>query len=605
MVIFSLMVATAVYFDTKNYNTQKKNNDMAIADNVFESNINFEKISLLQTVVAIKSNTEYIKIFKEGDRQKLLKATEGLFGELKNKHNITHFYFITPDKKCFLRVHKPQQYGDIINRVTLAKAIERQQEFSALEMGKNFFSLRAVSPIFDNGRLLGYVEIGREIDHFFGLFKKQTGFDVSLLLDKKYVERYAIVSDTKLAPSGKTVGEFVILNSSNSKLAESLINAQKEIFGDISIGDKNYFCYSKEIYDVSGEKVGKLLVSSDNTEIYKAASRQYVFIIILTLVAVLLMGYIVKVGIDREILRPLEKIRNGVVGFFDFIRGDANTVEYIEPMQNNEIGSIANTLNASMEETVQILDENRKNEAYLLQKSRVIALGEMISNIAHHWRQPLNAISIAAQDMRYAKADGELSDKYLEDSISNIVETSRHLSITLDRFGQFYKEPKNKDDFCVEDEIARTVEFFRDIHTDFEAKEIAIDFSTKHKHMIKNYKNELAQAVLNILRNSQEAIVGRNIENGLITIGVSQTQDSIEINILDNGGGVEDGQMEKIFDPYYTTKYKANDVGLGLYLSKMMVEKNMGGTLTAQNYQDGLKMQIRLPLAHDSNRSAF
>ena len=133
------------------------------------------------------------------------------------------------------------------------------------------------------------------------------------------------------------------------------------------------------------------------------------------------------------------------------------------------------------------------------------------------------------------------------------------------------------------------------IHKTIEAKEIAIDFSTKHKHMIKNYKNELAQAVLNILRNSQEAIVGRNIENGLITIGVSQTQDSIEINILDNGGGVEDGQMEKIFDPYYTTKYKANDVGLGLYLSKMMVEKNMGGTLAAQNYQDGLKMQIRLP----------
>jgi len=602
MATFSLAIVGAIYFDTQKYNNQQKKHDMLVADNVFESNMNFEKNSLLQTLEAIKSNKEYIRVFKEGDKQKLLNVTENLFKELKAKHDITHFYFITPDKKCFLRVHKPRQYGDIINRITLAKAAERQKEFCALEMGKNFFSLRAVTPVFEDGKLLGYIEIGREIEHFFGLFKKQTGLELSLLLDKKYVERYSAVNGTELVPSGKSAGDFVILNSSDANLAQSLINTKKITntqngnLGDISLGDRNYFCYSKEILDASGEVAGKILVSSDNTEIYKAASRQYFFIVILTFAAVLMIGYVIKIGVDREVMRPLEKIRKGVVNFFDFIRGDSKVITYIEPMQDNEIGSIANKLNESMEETVQILDENKKNEAYLLQRSRVIALGEMISNIAHHWRQPLNAISIAAQDMRYAKADGELNDKYLEDSISKIVEISRHLSITLDRFGQFYREPKSKDDFCIEDEIVKTIEFFKDIHANPDAKDISISFAPKHRHTVKNYKNEFSQAVLNILRNSQEAIIKHGTKDGFIEVEVLEVKDGIEIDISDNGGGIDGAQMERIFDPYYTTKYKTNDVGLGLYLSKMMVEKNMNGELTAQNYGKGLKMRIYLPL---------
>lgn len=602
MAIFLFIVMGAVYIDAKNHYAQKKQQSMAVADSIFESNMDFEKTSLLQTLIAVKNNTEYLKAFKEGDRQRLLAVTESFFGELKSKHNITHFYFITPDKKCFLRVHKPEQYGDTIERATLTKAIEKQGEFVSLEMGKNFFSLRAVTPVFYKGELLGYMEIGREIDDFFPLFKKQTGFDISLLLDNEYIEKYKRTTGTQLVPDGNSVGGFLILNSSNPKLTDLIvrdINIKETAvgsFNDFWIEDRAYSCYSKELCDASGEAVGRLFVSFDNTELHDAVNKQYIFILALTLLVAISMAYGIRIAVKKEVLKPIEKIRNGVMNFFNFIRGDTKTIRYIEPMENNEIGSIGNMLNENMEETIQILEENKKNEAYLLQRSRVIALGEMISNIAHHWRQPLNIIAVSAQDIRYTKDEGELTDEYLESTIKKIVDTTKSLSATLNKFGHFYRQPKNKESFCVEEEVGKSIEFFKEINVE---STVDIKFEPELHHTIKNHKSELSQAVLNILKNSYEAITKQNIQNGEIAVSVSASGKSVKIAISDNGGGVDAKKIDNIFDPYFTTKYKSNDVGLGLYLSKMMIEKNMGGVLTAQNDKDGLKIVIELPLSKE------
>ncbi len=139
---------------------------MSIAESTLETNMNFEKTSLLQTLLAVKSNCEFIRIFKSKNKDALLAAAKPFFDEIKAKHQITHFYFITPDKKCFLRVHKPEQYGDTIERITLKGAMESKAEFAGLEMGRNFFSLRAVTPVYDEGELVGYVELERDRPFF-------------------------------------------------------------------------------------------------------------------------------------------------------------------------------------------------------------------------------------------------------------------------------------------------------------------------------------------------------------------------------------------------------------------------------------------------------
>lgn len=600
VLLFCLLVAVAIYWSTESFTKQRLEYDMSIAESTLETNMNFEKTSLLQTLLAVKSNREFVRIFKTKNKEALLAATKPFFDEIRAKHQITHFYFISPDKKCFLRVHKPEQYGDTIERVTLKGAIESKAEFVGLEMGRNFFSLRAVTPVYDNGELVGYVELGREIDHFFPNFKRQTGFDISLVLDGQYIESYKKSMKSEIVPDGERVGSFVILNSSNAALAKDILlnskntDFQKVGFEDVGIGDRDYFCYHKKAKDARGEYAGIFLITAEHTALHQTAHRQYLFIFVSMFVAVLLLAYVIRRGIEKEILVPIGKIRAGIVNFFAYIRGDAQNITYIEPMQNNEIGAIGMTLNESMEETIQILEENKRNEAYLLQKSRVVALGEMIANIAHHWRQPLNVISITAQDMLFAKKEGDFDDEYIDASVRRITDTARDLSGTLDRLRNFYGQKSFKEEFCVEDEIRNTLAFFGDY---LENSNIDIEFDTDKEHIVKNYKNELSQTLLSILQNSKEAIEAKKGGHGQITIKVYEKNKTVAVSIVDNGGGMDEKTLHQIFDPYFSTKFKSNDVGLGLYLAKVSVEKNMGGMLVAKKVKDGLEMVIELPIS--------
>lgn len=599
ILLLSILAAAVLYLNMKSISEEKNGYNISIANNVFETNMNFEKASLLQTLIAVKSNPVFINAFVSGDRKKLFSVTKPFFDEIKAKHKITHFYFISPDKKCFLRVHKPEEFGDTIWRTTLQRAAERGSEYVGLEMGMNFFSLRAVTPIYDNnGNLLGYIELGREIDHFFELFKRQTNFDISLLMDDRYVRHYEADKGVKLKPHGHRVGGFTVLNSSDIKLTENIIpkiqvgGAEEKTFDDVKIGEKHYFCYSRSISDANGDIAGYLLISFDNTKIRHDIAKQYIVMLIMAVVIAVLTAVFVRYGIDREILKPLEKIRGGVVNFFDYIRGETDKLNYIEPMQNNEIGFIANSLNESMEETVNILAENKKNEVFYFQQSRVNALGEVISNIGHHWRQPLNAISIMAQDLKYAKAANELTDEYLNTMVGRITDIAKALSKTIDDLRLFYRPSSVKEEFAIEEEVQKVVNFFEVRYAELGIK---IEYSFDFKHPITAYKNEFSQVLIHILKNSEEAIVANRVANGKIEIKTSEVDEWLMVSVSDNGGGIDPGALEKIFDPYFTTKHKAIDVGLGLYLSKTMVEKNMGGILRAENIENGLRIEMLLP----------
>ncbi|HOI83500.1 MAG TPA: HAMP domain-containing sensor histidine kinase, partial [Campylobacterales bacterium] len=163
---------------------------------------------------------------------------------------------------------------------------------------------------------------------------------------------------------------------------------------------------------------------------------------------------------------------------------------------------------------------------------------------------------------------------------------------TLDRLRNFYGQKSFKEEFCVEDEIRNTLAFFGDY---VENSNITIEFHTDKEHMVKNYKNELSQTLLSILQNSKEAIETKKGGQGQITIKVYEKNKTIAVSVVDNGGGMDEKTLHQIFDPYFSTKFKTNDVGLGLYLAKVSVEKNMGGRLVAKKIKDGLEMVIELP----------
>ncbi|MEO5356439.1 MAG: PAS domain S-box protein [Nitrospirae bacterium YQR-1] len=254
-------------------------------------------------------------------------------------------------------------------------------------------------------------------------------------------------------------------------------------------------------------------------------------------------------------------------------------------------------LNKNLETMVAVETEKRRvHEQMLIQQSKMASMGEMIGLIAHQWKQPINAVGLKVQDLQDSYAYGEVNDKY----IGNLVDSTMHqidfMAKTIDDFRNFFIPSKKKVLFDVKTAIEELLSMFISVFS-----KSNIDVSVKaDKYQIlpvKGYPNELKQVILNILNNSRDAIVSRkkNIPEikGNIEISINNNEDKskVTVSIIDNGGGIPDDIIDKIFEPYFTTKEKEG-TGIGLYMSKTIIETNMGGTLQVKNIADGVEFMI-------------
>ncbi|MGE4295756.1 MAG: ATP-binding protein [Campylobacterales bacterium] len=252
-------------------------------------------------------------------------------------------------------------------------------------------------------------------------------------------------------------------------------------------------------------------------------------------------------------------------------------------------------LNASLEErTARALSELREKDAILLKQSRHAALGEMIGNIAHQWRQPLNALAIIVQDLEEAYKYGELDEARIRETAGRSMLLINYLSTTIDDFRNFFRAEKEKKPFVVQEAVTQSIELVEAAMRNHNI-EIAQKFDTRPAEAI-GFGNEFAQALVNILTNAKDAIVERGIENGRIEVAVKKEEGRIAVTVRDNGGGIDETIVEKIFDPYFTTKHQAQGTGIGLYMTKMIIERNMGGEIGVRNVEGGAEFRITLPL---------
>jgi signal transduction histidine kinase len=212
----------------------------------------------------------------------------------------------------------------------------------------------------------------------------------------------------------------------------------------------------------------------------------------------------------------------------------------------------------------------------------------MINNIAHQWRQPLNLISLIVQGLPECK---DMSQAELDQEVERIMVVILHMSQTIDDFRHFFRQDKEKTRFTANQTVAKTVELITPGLTD---KGISISVSEQSEVTIFGYSNEYAQVLLNILSNAKDVLVERNVAEPRIDISISGTDDLSVVTIVDNGGGISADVMPRIFDPYFTTKNKMHGTGIGLYMSKIIIEQNMGGSLTAQNVDGGVAFRIEM-----------
>ena len=239
------------------------------------------------------------------------------------------------------------------------------------------------------------------------------------------------------------------------------------------------------------------------------------------------------------------------------------------------------------------LERSQLKDKTMLHQSKLAQMGEMISMIAHQWRQPLSAISSNSSDL-LMKVMLERYDKdYFSLKLEKIDELSQFLSKTIDDFRGFYKEDKEK----VEIEFSKMVEGSLNIvSTSIENRNIKIITNFRCENKVNTYSNEVRQVILNLIKNAEDILLENKIREPFISLKTytDSTYSFLEVN--DNGGGIPDYVMEKIFDPYFSTKTQKDGTGLGLYMSKTIIEEHCDGLLSVSNNNNGALFTIRLAL---------
>jgi len=260
-------------------------------------------------------------------------------------------------------------------------------------------------------------------------------------------------------------------------------------------------------------------------------------------------------------------------------------------------------LNESKIEIMSIVDlsELKSKDKLIAEQSKLAAMGEMIGNIAHQWRQPLNTISTAASGIKLLEECNALTDEDLDESLEGIIKSAKYLSQTIDDFKDFLKGDKEKTKFNLKDNIKKDLSILDGM---LKSSHIQVIETLDSTLELFSYDNELSQGIINILSNANDAFKQSNEENMYIFISTYIKNNHAIIEIKDNAGGIPESIISKVFEPYFTTKHKSLGTGLGLYMTQQIIKQNIKGQIKVENktftYENkrylGANFFIQIPL---------
>jgi signal transduction histidine kinase len=309
----------------------------------------------------------------------------------------------------------------------------------------------------------------------------------------------------------------------------------------------------------------------------------------------------------KKLLLPLKKLSNMLQNYNPEVKIDIE-----KNSSNDEISLISNAIlisnqktleyssylkeaNKNLEKKVQEeLAQIREKDKQLIHQSRLAQMGEMINMIAHQWRQPLSSINSTINNLIFKlKFEQEVDKDLFEQELKLIENYSQHLSETIDDFRNFFKKNKNLTSISIKSLFEDTLNIAK---VSLENKNISVKIDYLCDIEIKTYPNEIKQVLLNLIKNAQDALIENNIKNPYISIYTRCDENNVILIIEDNAGGIPNDIIEHIFDPYFSTKLEKDGTGLGLYMSKTIIQEHCNGKLDVENSDFGAKFTIKLPI---------
>lgn len=380
-----------------------------------------------------------------------------------------------------------------------------------------------------------------------------------------------------------------------------------------------------------------------------SVNKSYYFIIV-SFLLIGIIGFLFDFSIVRKIVNSVEKVQIGLEHFFLYLsnKNDYSQKNFIQLETNDELGIMAKAINLQVNKikeelkndynlikeatsTVVDLKEGRfgkrlmlnasskeinklkdvmndmldnlelkiqeeinqrlNQEKLLMQQNKLAAMGNMLGNIAHQWRQPISEINAILMEVEAISRYGSLSQEHLLKNIRACYEVTEHMSETIIDFQTFFRPSKSKEKFSIAEACKSAMSI---INASLKFHEIELNFTINQDSTIYGYRSEFAHAILNILSNAKDVLIERKITNPRIWMKIQSGKLYTLIRIEDNGGGIHIKNIEKIFEPYFTTKHAKQGTGIGLYMTKMIIENNMQGIINVENSLQGALFTIKV-----------
>lgn len=576
LTIFSIFLASTTFMGFFSYQSQVNRlqeslKDLARNENrLFHTLLATDAEGLARAQTGLTRVEPLLKLFAEERRNELLAATVPIFTELEHGQSITHMYFIEPDGTVFLRIHRPEQFGDKLTRATYVRAAETRKAASGLEMGKNFFSLRCITPAFYQGEMIGFMEVAEEIDHVFDQMKAATGNDVSLFLTGDFLKSHAMDFHTE------KIGDFSILYPTDKtvslQLAARFTEAMRKGLQEFTVSfvdlyGAKYAVGVGPIRDAFGVTAGVLFSQRDISHLYSAMWQG-----IITSITVFAAIFLACTALLYFSLRKSLALFNTLRSHIQNVTRTWDLNETLEVDTRDEIGELAADFNL-MKKEIRKLKESLELRAEALTAANH-ELEAFSYSLSHDLRLPLTRVYSAAQLLQEGYV-GDLDETggFLVRSICEASERMEELIEAILIMSRITQGEMNRDEVdlsVLAGEIARELQLFE--------PERKVDLIIPAGLLIKGDAQLLKVALKNLLENAWKYT--SKVPQPRIELGMFDQQGKKVFFVRDNGVGFDMKDADKLFKPFERL-HDGNEfagTGIGLATVQRIIHRH-GGTL--------------------------